>query len=98
VLAKGNLNLQLRNKTEELRTRGKAQTINPLNNLLTALGSDLDNPPDQTRAFVYESDPVPGKRGFLRFPDASKPYTVSDYSSTKAHNRLKNPPLITEDN
>ncbi len=54
---RGNLNLQLRNKAEELRTRGEAQTINPLNNLLSAIGSDLDNPPEQTRAFVYEPDP-----------------------------------------
>ncbi|MGK7899708.1 MAG: hypothetical protein AB4372_40350 [Xenococcus sp. (in: cyanobacteria)] len=55
--SKGNLNLQLRNKAEELRTRGEAQTINPLNNLLTAIGSDVNNPPEKTRAFVYESDP-----------------------------------------
>ncbi len=55
--SKGNLNLQLRNKAEELRTRGEAQTINPLNNLLTAIGSDVTNPPEKTRAFVYESDP-----------------------------------------
>ncbi len=53
---RGNLNLQLRNKAEELRTRGEYQTLNPLNNLLTAIGSDLNNPPDKTRAFVYEPD------------------------------------------
>ncbi len=53
---RGNLNLQLRNKAEELRTRGEAQTLNPLNNLLTAIGSDLNNPPDKTRAFAYEPD------------------------------------------
>lgn len=34
---KGNLNLQLRSKAEELRTRGEVQTINPLNNLLSAI-------------------------------------------------------------
>ena len=38
-------------------TRSQNQSINPLNNLLTAIGSDLDNPPDQTRAMVYEPEP-----------------------------------------
>ena len=54
---KGNLNLQLKNKAEELTTRGKAQTINPLNNLLSAIGGDLNNPPEKTRAMIYEPDP-----------------------------------------
>ena len=39
---------------EEIKTRG---AINPLNNLLTAIGSDIDRPPEMTRAMVYESDP-----------------------------------------
>lgn len=54
---KGNLNLQLKERAEELKTRGKAQNINPLNNLLTAIGSNVDRPPQITRAMVYESDP-----------------------------------------
>ena len=54
---RGNLNLQLENQAEELRTRGEVQTINPLNNLFSAIGSDLDNPPDRTRAMVYQADP-----------------------------------------
>ena len=33
------------------------QVINPLNNLLTAIGSDIDHPPEKTRAMVYESEP-----------------------------------------
>ena len=40
-----------------MRTRGETQTINPLNNLLSAIGSDLNNPPEKTRAFVYEPEP-----------------------------------------
>ncbi|MEM7590191.1 MAG: caspase family protein [Cyanobacteria bacterium P01_A01_bin.83] len=50
--AKGN------SPNEELRTRS-TQTVNPLNNLLTAIGNDVDNPPkpENTRAMVYEPDP-----------------------------------------
>jgi len=40
-----------------LQTRSMGQSVNPLNNLLTAIGSDVDNPPTLTRAMVYESDP-----------------------------------------
>ncbi len=40
---------------EELRTRGG--NVNPLNNLLTAIGGDVNNPPKLTRAMIYESDP-----------------------------------------
>ena len=45
---------------EELRTRSiGSQTINPLSDLLTAIGNDVDNPPspEKTRAMTYESDP-----------------------------------------
>lgn len=42
------------NPNDAIKTRG---AINPLNNLLTAIGSDIDNPPEKTRAMVYESDP-----------------------------------------
>ena len=42
---------------QELKTRSANQPINPLNNLLTAIGSDLDNPPNKTRAMVYEPEP-----------------------------------------
>ena len=41
----------------ELKTRSLEQPINPLNNLLSAIGSDLDDPPNKTRAFVYEPEP-----------------------------------------
>ena len=47
---RGNLN-------QELKTRSANQPINPLNSLLTAIGSDVDNPPEKTRAMVYESEP-----------------------------------------
>jgi hypothetical protein len=42
---------------EGLQTRSMGQSVNPLNNLLTAIGGDVDNPPTLTRAMVYESDP-----------------------------------------
>ena len=43
---------------QELNTRAMDhQTINPLNALLAAIGSDSNNPPEKTRAFVYESAP-----------------------------------------
>jgi hypothetical protein len=42
---------------EALQTRSIGQSVNPLNNLLTAIGSDVYNPPKLTRAMVYESDP-----------------------------------------
>ena len=45
------------NPNEELKTRSGNQPISPLNELLTAIGNDVDNPPDRTRAFVYEPDP-----------------------------------------
>ena len=45
------------NPNEELKTRSVNQAINPLNNLLTSIGNDLDNPPEKTRAFVYEAEP-----------------------------------------
>ncbi len=54
--ARGDLNSQLREKAEALRTRGNAPIINPLNNLFSAIGADIDNPPNITRTFVYESD------------------------------------------
>ncbi|MGF1675065.1 MAG: caspase family protein [Rivularia sp. (in: cyanobacteria)] len=55
--SRGNLNLELEQKAEELRTRGNAQKINPLNNLLSQIGADIDNPPDKTRAFILEVEP-----------------------------------------
>ena len=54
---RGNLNLYLEEKAEELKTRGNAQKINPLNNLLSQIGADIDNPPDISRDFIVESEP-----------------------------------------
>ena len=42
---------------EELRTRSGNDSVNPLNSLLTAIGNDVDNPPEKTRAMAYEPDP-----------------------------------------
>ena len=42
---------------EELKTRSLNLAINPLNNLFTAIGNDVDNPPEKTRAMVYEAEP-----------------------------------------
>ncbi len=49
--AKGN------NLNKDLITRGSTQSINPLNNLLTEIGNDVNSPPTITRALVYENDP-----------------------------------------
>ena len=54
---RGNLNSYLEEKAEELKTRGNAQKINPLNHLLSQIGADIDNPPDISREFVVESEP-----------------------------------------
>ncbi|WP_414625082.1 caspase family protein [Calothrix sp. CCY 0018] len=54
---RGNLNLYLKEKAEELKTRGNVQSINPLNNLLSQIGADIDNPPDISREFIAESEP-----------------------------------------
>ncbi|MEG3863329.1 caspase family protein [Microcoleus sp. herbarium12] len=54
---KGNLNQELENLAKEFTQRGEAHSISPVNNLLTAIGSDVDNPPTLNRAMVYEPDP-----------------------------------------
>ncbi|MEO0935345.1 MAG: hypothetical protein AAFY21_16880, partial [Cyanobacteria bacterium J06641_2] len=45
------------NLNEELKKRYGNQPISPLNNLLTTIGNDVDNPPEKTREMVYEADP-----------------------------------------
>ncbi|MEY2857065.1 MAG: hypothetical protein RLZZ74_1377 [Cyanobacteriota bacterium] len=55
--SKGNLNRSLYEKAEEAKSRGSSTNINPLNSFLTAIGNDIDNPPEKTRAMVYESEP-----------------------------------------
>ena len=42
---------------EALQTRSIGQLVNPLNNLLTAIGSNVDHLLTLTRAMVYKSDP-----------------------------------------
>lgn len=56
---KGNLEEQLQKKVEECVTRGESPNVSPLNNLLSTIGADLDNPPppELTRAMLYEPDP-----------------------------------------
>ncbi|MCT7975894.1 caspase family protein [Laspinema olomoucense] len=54
---KGNLHQELEEIAKEFTTRGEAQSINPLNNLLITIGSNVNNPPKLTRAMVYEPDP-----------------------------------------
>ncbi len=56
---KGNLEEQLQKKAEECATKGIYSNISPLNNLLSTIGADIDNPPppELTRAMLYEPDP-----------------------------------------
>ncbi|MEG4801453.1 caspase family protein [Microcoleus sp. ARI1-B5] len=54
---KGNLNQELENLAKEFTQRGEAQSISPLNNLLTTIGADVDNPPSVARKMIYEPDP-----------------------------------------
>lgn len=42
---------------EKEKTRSAGQKSNPLNNLLSTIGADIDNPPEQTRKFIPEPDP-----------------------------------------
>ncbi len=52
--SRGNLDLELENKKEELTkrgvTRGEELIINPLNNLLSTIGAELNDPPQITRS------------------------------------------------
>lgn len=53
--SRGNLDLELKNKKEDLATKGKKRgdelTIDPLNNLLATIGADINEPPKITRSF-----------------------------------------------
>ncbi len=53
--SKGNLNLELENKKEELAAkgikRGDELTVNPLNTLLATIGAEINEPPKITRSF-----------------------------------------------
>jgi Caspase domain len=53
---RGNLDKQLEEKAQEMRTRGEAQPINPLNSLLSAIGADTDIS-TPTRGMQYDPDP-----------------------------------------
>jgi hypothetical protein len=57
--SRGNLKGKLQEKAEERAARGESINVSPLNNLLTTIGADVDNPPppESTRAMVYEPDP-----------------------------------------
>ncbi|MGK7930682.1 MAG: hypothetical protein AB4041_04525 [Microcystaceae cyanobacterium] len=51
---KGNLNLELEHKKEEIAKkgtmRGEKITVNPLNNMLSMMGAELNHPPSVTRS------------------------------------------------
>lgn len=57
--SRGNLEEKLQKKAEERAARGEYSKVSLLNNLLTIIGADVDNPPppESTRAMVYEPDP-----------------------------------------
>ena len=42
---------------EKEATRGAGRKSNPLNQLLSTIGADLDDPPEQTRKFIPDPDP-----------------------------------------
>jgi hypothetical protein len=54
---RGNLNQELEIQMEEMRGRGLASSINPLNNLLTSIGSDINNPPLVSRKAIVRNNP-----------------------------------------
>ena len=54
---KGNLNIELQEQVEQIKRRGKTVTINPLNDLLSTIGADIDDPPEVTRKAKVKSNP-----------------------------------------
>ena len=54
---KGNLEEQLQKKVDECVQRGESPKVSPLNNLLSTIGADIDQPPELTRAMLYEPEP-----------------------------------------
>ncbi len=56
---RGNLEEQLQKKVDECVARGESPKVSPLDNLLSTIGADVDNPPppELTRAMVYEPAP-----------------------------------------
>ena len=55
--SRGNLNRELEQETEQMRTRGETITINPLNDLLSNIGADIDEPPKITRKAKVKPNP-----------------------------------------
>ena len=55
--SRGNLNRELEQQAEQMRTRGETITINPLNDLLSNIGADIDEPPVITRKAKVKPDP-----------------------------------------
>ncbi len=55
----GNLEEKLHKKAAECAAKGVSSNISPLNNLLSTIGADIDNPPppESSRAMLYESNP-----------------------------------------
>ena len=48
---------ELEQKIEQIKTRGETITINPLNDLLSTIGADIDEPPVITRKAKVKPDP-----------------------------------------
>jgi hypothetical protein len=57
IQLKGNLNAELEQQAEQMRTRGETVTINPLNDLLSSIGADIDEPPVITRKAKVKPNP-----------------------------------------
>ncbi len=55
--SRGNLNQKLEQKIEQMTTRGETITVNPLNDLLSTIGADIDEPPVITRKAKVKPDP-----------------------------------------
>ncbi len=55
--SRGNLNRELKQQVEQMRTRGETLIINPLNDLLSIIGADIDEPPVITRKAIVKPDP-----------------------------------------
>lgn len=54
---KGDRSRELQQQMEEIKTRGKTITVNPLNELLSTIGADIDEPPEVTRKLKAKPDP-----------------------------------------
>lgn len=54
---KGDRNREIKRQMEQIKTRGKTITVNPLNDLLSTIGADIEEPPEITRKLKAKPDP-----------------------------------------